>query len=498
NPMINAGAIAVASLIRGDGDATPLDRVMAMFERYAGRPLEIDEAVYESERATGHRNRAIGHLLRNFEIVNGEPEDALDLYFRQCSVSITCEDLAVMAACLANGGINPVTGERVLATAHVERVLSVMGTCGMYDYAGEWIYRIGIPAKSGVAGGILAVLPGQLGIGVFSPALDSRGNSVRGTRVCESFSAKYGLHILNIPNVGSVSLRWAYDLSRARSKRKRPPEAEAAIAEGGHRAFVCELQGELNFASAESFSRTVVEHAPGFDALAIDFYRVQRLDGGAVTLIRELLTSLLDDGKLIVLSDAEHHPGLDTLAAELADEHTHLVLVANRDRAIERCEDAIVEGAGIPSHADMVPLGQNGFFEGLSPEAVEKLCAIAQPGHAVAGERIVAQGGLAESIYLIEHGEASALVDLQGEEYVRLVTYPPGTVFGEAELVGDRLHDNDVVAETDLDYWKIPLAALEHLDEADHQFSATLYRNIARRTAAQLQNAIEEIQILSS
>ena len=205
--MINAGAIATAGLVPG---ATPAERqakLLGLFSEFAGRELAIDDAVYRSERDTGHRNRAIAHLLRNFDILTGEPEEPLDLYFRQCSISVTCRDLAVMAATLASGGVNPVTQRRVLQPQNTGRLLSIMSSCGMYDYAGEWIYNVGMPAKSGVAGGILAVLPGQLGIGVFSPPLDPKGNSVRGIRVCNDLSQDFGLHLFNTPRVVTPALR---------------------------------------------------------------------------------------------------------------------------------------------------------------------------------------------------------------------------------------------------------------------------------------------------
>jgi glutaminase len=125
----------------------------------------------------------------------GDIEATLALYLQQCSVCVTCQDLAIMAATLANGGVNPATGERALIPHYVRDVLSVMHTCGMYDFAGQWAYRIGIPAKSGVSGGIMAVVPGKLGIGIFSPGLDAYGNSVRGTAVCEEISERLGLHI---------------------------------------------------------------------------------------------------------------------------------------------------------------------------------------------------------------------------------------------------------------------------------------------------------------
>src|SRR5262249_33782669 len=150
---------------------------------YAGRRLAVDEEVYRSESATGHRNRAIGHLLRNFDVLTDDPDPALELYFKQCSILVDCRDLALIAATLANDGVHPISGERAVRNGLVDDILSVMTTCGMYDYAGEWVYAVGMPAKSGVAGGVMAVLPGQLGLGVFSPRLAVRGNSVRGVAV---------------------------------------------------------------------------------------------------------------------------------------------------------------------------------------------------------------------------------------------------------------------------------------------------------------------------
>ena len=197
NPMINAGAIAAASLVPGDGPAERLNHVLDIFGRYVGHEVGVDMAVFTSERATGHRNRAIAHLLRNFGIIDERLEEALDLYFKQCSILVNCQDLAMMAATLANGGVNPTSGARAIAPEYVRDLLSLMYTCGMYDFAGEWAYRIGLPAKSGVGGGIIAVVPGQAGIGVFSPPLDERGNSVRGIRVFEELSQRFGLHIFD-------------------------------------------------------------------------------------------------------------------------------------------------------------------------------------------------------------------------------------------------------------------------------------------------------------
>lgn len=198
NPMVNAGAIATAGLVRGSDPTDKLNRMLEMFRLYCGRDVTVDMSVYTSERTTGHRNRAIAHLMLNFGMVDKDIDDMLDLYFKQCSVMVNCRDLATMAATLANKGVNPTTQERALDAEYIKDVLSVMYTCGMYDYSGEWAYRVGLPAKSGVGGGIVAVVPKLMGIGIFSPRLDPRGNSVRGLRVCEDLSSHFGLHAFDL------------------------------------------------------------------------------------------------------------------------------------------------------------------------------------------------------------------------------------------------------------------------------------------------------------
>ena len=195
NPMVNAGGIAVSSLIKGEGPAKRLNRVLAMYQRYIGRQVFIDTPAFISEQAAGDRNRAIAYLLRNFGMMEGDIQPTLDLYLQQCSAIINCRDLAVMGATLANGGVNPITGQRALKADYVGDLLTVMHTCGMYDFAGEWAYRVGLPAKSGVSGCILGVVPGLMGIAVFSRPLDQRGNSTRGIKVFEELSRRLHLHI---------------------------------------------------------------------------------------------------------------------------------------------------------------------------------------------------------------------------------------------------------------------------------------------------------------
>jgi glutaminase len=207
NAMVNAGAIAVASLIQGATLAERSEAQLALFSAAAGRRLQIDEKVYQSESSTGHRNRAIAWLMKNFNMIEGNVEDILALYFQQCSILVSARDLSVMGATLANLGINPITGENVFEMSCTQDVLSVMLTCGMYNYSGEWAFRVGVPAKSGVSGGILGVVNRQLGIGTYSPRLDNRGNSVRGVKACTFLSEELGLHAFNFMNHGSHFLK---------------------------------------------------------------------------------------------------------------------------------------------------------------------------------------------------------------------------------------------------------------------------------------------------
>lgn len=201
NPMINSGAIAICSLIDGKNIDTRLKKVMNLFERLSGKPLEIDEQVFLSEKSTAHRNRAITHLLANFDIIEEKSErsieELLDLYFKQCSILVDTRNLAQMAATLANGGVQPLTSERIYSTDFNRDILSLMFTCGMYDTAGDWAYSVGVPAKSGVSGGLIAVVPGKLGIAAYSPLIDHHGHSIKAERAIKEFAKTLSLSIFS-------------------------------------------------------------------------------------------------------------------------------------------------------------------------------------------------------------------------------------------------------------------------------------------------------------
>lgn len=230
NPLINAGALAVTSLIPGADIVERSATILAGLSAFAGRDLAVDEDVYRSESATGDRNRALGHLLRSYGIFTDEVDDVVETYFRQCSALVTVQDLCVMAGTLAFGGRNPLTGERVVSERSARDTVAVMSSCGMYDNSGEWLLRVGLPAKSGVAGGLIAISPSQFGVGVFSPRLDAHGNTVRGQMVLEKLSERFGMHVFEAHEAVATP--------------------EVAIREDGDELRVI-LGGELSFSGVE-------------------------------------------------------------------------------------------------------------------------------------------------------------------------------------------------------------------------------------------------------
>jgi glutaminase len=196
NPMVNAGAIATTSLAAGDGVEDRWRSIHEGLSRFAGRELSLDPEVYASASATNSRNQSIARLLESFDRVYCPASDAVELYTRQCCLRVNARDLAVMGATLADGGVNPATGERVIDPRVCHYTLAVMVTAGLYEASGEWLYDVGLPAKSGISGGILTVSPGKGGMGTFAPPLDRQGNSVKGQLVSKFLSSRLGLDLL--------------------------------------------------------------------------------------------------------------------------------------------------------------------------------------------------------------------------------------------------------------------------------------------------------------
>jgi len=195
NPMVNAGAIATTSCVPGTTAAERFRFIQEGLSRFAGRRLEIDQEVYESEAATNLRNRGIAKLLEGYGRMYCDALEATDIYTRQCSLNVTAKDLAIMGATLADGGVNPITRERVIDAPHCRRVLAALATAGLYEQSGDWLFEIGLPGKSGVSGGIVTIAPGKGAVGTFAPPLDEAGNSIKGQLVAKFLSERLGLNL---------------------------------------------------------------------------------------------------------------------------------------------------------------------------------------------------------------------------------------------------------------------------------------------------------------
>lgn len=303
NPMINAGAIAVNQLINGE-ESSVEDRVeviRAFLSELAGRELKVNEERADSEFGQADHNLAIAHMLRSHGIIDDDAREAVLSYSRQCAIEVTVRDLAVMSATFANGGIQPVTGKRILDPDVCRLTLSVMSSAGMYDASGRWMATVGIPAKSGVSGGLIGTLPQQLGIATLSPRLDPQGNSVRGVKIFERFSEEMGLHLM------------ASDASGAHTVRSIEIRDDETI---------ISLQGQVNFTAAENILDEIAHHDFTGHRLILDAAHVTSFHRMSHKMIMEGLRRLREDGFEVAISD----PGNVVTDFEFSD-GTHAEIV---------------------------------------------------------------------------------------------------------------------------------------------------------------------------
>jgi glutaminase len=489
NPMVNAGAIVTTGLSPGI-DAE--ERRSALFERlsrFAGRPLEIDRVVYESERTTGHRNRALAHLMRSYEMLD-DVDSALDLYFEQCSLIVTCRDLAVMAATLANAGVNPLTHERVIHDRNVERVLSVMSSCGMYDYAGEWDYSVGLPAKSGVSGGLIAVLPGQLAIAVFSPPLDERGNTVRGIEVARRLSRDLELHGKRARQRGASAVRRSYNGAEVRSSRVRPTEAQRLLDDRGHRVAVLELQGDLMFSNIEPVPSVIDGVLDRAEYLILDFRRVGTIDAPAARVLRGVVDALEDVGCTAVLTyvddtEIRYADHIQTIGARSFD---------TTDAALEWCEEQLLDG-----NAPTITAGLDGqeLLRGLDEEELAAVSRAIRQESLEPGDLVIREGEVADTVYFLLDGVVSVRLHINGTGRSRTVaSFGAGVAFGEAALLDERERSADVRVEEPAVVAGLPLDALVALEREYPELKAKMLANVARVLAVRLRAANSQIRAL--
>jgi len=287
NPMINAGAMTVTQLINGvdSGVEERVERIRKYLSRLAGRDLSIDFQTCDSELEHAERNLSLAHMLRNYDIIQDDAHDAVTTYTLQCSTKVNVKDLAVISATLANGGIQPVTGERILDPDVCRLTQAVMSSAGMYDGAGRWMAEVGIPAKSGVSGGLLGTLPGQLGIATFSPRLNLEGNSVRGVEAFKRLSQDMGLHLM------STDQRYGIH-----------PIREVEVIND---AWVVRLQGVMNFSAAESILYRLEDYDITADEVLLDFSQVTTVNRIGRVMLKEGLRRMREAGYKIGVIDPD-------------------------------------------------------------------------------------------------------------------------------------------------------------------------------------------------
>ncbi|GAB0107992.1 glutaminase A [Nocardia sp. JMUB6875] len=493
NPMINAGAIAAASLIKGTDAADRFARIRRSYSRFAGRELSMNEAVYASEARTGYRNRSIGYLLRGAGIIDIDPDEAVDRYFRQCSIDVTCRDLALMAATLANNGINPLTRERALTRPLVEQVLSVMTTCGMYDSAGDWVTTVGLPAKSGVGGGILAVLPGQIGIAVYSPRLDAHGSSVRGVKACRELSTRLGLHFLHVTRAAHTAIRAAYSVAEAPSRLRRDADELTVLREFGDRARIFELHGDLLFAGAESTVRTVEDAAHELEALVLDLREVGDVSPIAIRMLNDLEAELAAAGCRVALVDPDGKLGHLVSSLDPSDPRGRVFI--DRDSATEWCEQLILDRHRPPGQECPVAytIDQHPALAEMPDDECAQLAKEFETRTIARGELIVARDSRRCGLFLILDGRVRFTFTDRDNRRHRLITLTPGMSFGETSMLAGVPYTNDVYAETTVRVAVLPPARFDQLTSQAPQIKLALLERLAAAAYTQADAAIRAV-----
>jgi len=492
NPMINAGAIAVTGMLPDSPEQPRFDHIRSTFSRLAGRELGWDREVYASESATGFRNRAIANLLCSFDIIDCPTDPIVEDYFRQCAIQVTCTDLATMAGTLACGGVNPITDDRVLSLGNVEKVLSVMATCGMYDYSGTWVYEVGLPAKSGVGGGVVGVLPGQFGIALFSPLLDEKFNSVRGVAGFRDLSRAFDLHLLRAPSMSKHAIRRRYRLSEVGSRRGQPDEHLELLAQLGHKVLVLEIQGDLFAASLERVIRALATDADDVEVIVLDLRRAGATDGSTVGLLRGLASNISSAGQRLVVADPSGvltTDAFDGLDVELA---------RTLDDAMRRCEDELLVGAGrAPSGSLRLDLAEFELVRHLSDHDQARLLPRFVEHTIAAGDVIIEQGADTDALYLLSSGVAEVeFTDPLDGSTERIADLYPGVVMGELGLLGQGRRSATVRAATDVACFELTREELMRLRSSDHLVYTRIIEHLLVTTAERLRRANREGALL--
>ncbi|MEX0331598.1 MAG: glutaminase A [Puniceicoccaceae bacterium] len=494
NPMINAGAIAATGMIPASSAEERFAFILQKFSDLAGCQLTLDDSVYRSESETGFRNRAIGNLMRNFDILEGEVDPILEAYFMQCAILVDSKSLSVMGATLANGGVNPLTGERVLSRASVEKVISVMSTCGMYDYSGNWAFEVGIPAKSGVGGGIIGVLPGQLSVAVFSPLLDPNFNSVRGIATFRDLSQSFGLHLFNRPSLTDYVIRRSYTLAEFQSSHFRPKEAHDILQREGERVRIFELQGDLYFGALERLIHAYLQNFDNMERAVIDLTRIGSIDEATREIVFRFARQGFEKGKRIVLVD----PG----GIFTEEERRSLVPMAfvynDCDEALEDAEENLLAQFGARTEATLaVPFEAMDLLQDMETAALDELMALCERRSISAGSTIIKQGTPPLEMYFLSKGTVGVLLPREnGKDFRQVSSFTPGMSFGELGFLQGQIRTADVKAITDVELYALDQKAIGAFRKSHPEGYQTILHNALLSMSDRLLRANREVAAL--
>lgn len=490
NAMINAGALAVASLIKGSGGKSAVNRIVDFYSEFTDRQLTSNSRVYAAERRISDHNHALAFLLSSFDLIESSPTTALETYLRQCAVQVTCRDLSLMAATLANGGTNPLTGSEALGVDAVERVLSVMMTSGMYDNAGDWVASVGMPAKSGVGGGTLAVLPGQAGLAVFSPPLDEHGTSVRGEATCRRLSRDTEMHFVRSARAGRSAIRATYSIAQVPSAVRRTDEAAAKLREHGDRGIVIELTGDLFFAGTESMIRELSDQDDGVEYIVLDVRRVDEVSRMSHDMLAAIIEQLRGTKRRLVFIDPE-----DTLSTAVPE--AEAATFTTRSTAIAHCEDQLLR-RHFPelSAPSKVPVPDAPVLSLLSASDAEELAARMDTRHYQDGEVVRRVGQRFGGVYFIVSGRITTTARDPDGNRVRLSTLSAGMTFGELALGREERQEVTQRAQGPVQVMVLGDAAIEALEKEDPQLAVELWRALTREAYTRVDQYMREVTTL--
>lgn len=496
NPMVNAGAIVTSTMVSGSGHWERAERIRDGLSRFAGRQLSIDQNVAKSELDTSDRNRAISYLMRGAGSLTVDVEDALGGYIEQCSALINVTDLSVMAATLAAGGRNPLTDEQVVPPDLIAHVLTIMSTCGMYDGAGEWMYRVGLPAKSGVSGAIMAVLPNELGLATWSPPLDSHGNSVRGVTAMEFLSDDLDLHVFFPTGAPQTPIGRVTTSQVLRARAGRIPAEQDVLDRQGDQIRIVELHGSISLLGAqevvECVTETSLSNTTGW--LVVDARDVVDIHPGALKILNESLLELAECGVDVEVIETQRGGGWRSSEGWLVP------MSRDRDAVLQRFEDQLIraETGATPRAGAAVSLRQCQILAKLPDEQLATLEPLLRQSDHAAGEVLLKIGSRPDGINWLLSGEVDVLVPVTGiADSQRLRGIGPGAVFGEMTMVDDGFDGGSAITTQPTRIAQLRQDAWEQVVESDPDLSNAMLRGLAELLAIRQRRLLEALQSLA-